>query len=225
MFYDQDGIVIYHGNCLEIMPTLATESVSAVITDVPFGVSYVGRYDDQRTPIVGDSELSWIRPAFAEIYRVLEPDSFAVTTYGWPHAEVFLGAWREVGFRLVSHLVLIKDRIGLGRMTRGQHEVAYLLAKGKPPRPKHSISDVIEWTREADLFHPNQKPVHVIRPLVTSYAREGGVILDPFMGSGTTLVAAMELGNPAIGIEIEERYCRFAASRLSQKLLFTVPRD
>ena len=89
---------------------------------------------------------------------------------------------------------------------------------------RRSISDVIEWTREEDAFHPNQKPVHAIRPLVAAFASEGGTVLDPFMGSGSTLVAAKEFGNRAIGIEIEERYCRYAAHRLGQGLLLTFPR-
>src|SRR5262249_22629738 len=107
-----------------------------------------------------------------------------------------------------------------GRFTRGQHEVAYLLAKGRPAIPQRAISDVIEWEREQDAFHPNQKPVAALVPLVLSYAEKGQTVLDPFMGSGSTLLAGRDCGNRAIGIETEFRYCELAAKRMEQRDLF-----
>ena len=127
----------------------------------------------------------------------------------------------QLGFRLVSHLAFVKNVWGLGRFTRGQHETAFLLAKGQPARPANGISDVIEWQRESDAFHPNQKPVHALYPLLTTFAPANGIILDPFMGSGSTLRAAKDMGLRAVGIEIEEHYCRRAAARLAQEILFT----
>jgi DNA modification methylase len=84
---------------------------------------------------------------------------------------------------------------------------------------------VIEWEREADAFHPNQKPVAALRPLVAASAPAAGTVLDPFMGSGSTLRAAKDFGLRAIGIEIEERYCRLAARRMAQRILLPLPRD
>ena len=79
---------------------------------------------------------------------MLKADSFAVSFYGWSAADVFVGTFKALGFRLVSHLAFVKNVWGLGRFTRGQHETAYLLAKGRPPAPPRGISDVIEWERE-----------------------------------------------------------------------------
>ena len=67
-------------------------------------------------------------------------------------------------------------------------------------------------------WHPTQKPVRLMRELVGLFSSPGQVVLDPFMGSGTTLVAAKKLGRKAIGIEIEEKYCEIAAKRLSQEV-------
>ena len=180
--------------------------------------------DGERRVIVGDDDASWVVPAFSEIWRVLKDDSFAVSFYGWPHADIFAGVFKAVGFRLVSHLALVKNVWGLGRFTRGQHEVAFLLAKGQPRVPEQPLSDTIEWQREADAFHPNQKPVAALRPLIATYTPNDGTVLDPFMGSGSTLRAAKDLGLVAVGIEVEERYCALAASRLAQELLFRLPK-
>jgi adenine-specific DNA-methyltransferase len=224
-FFQHNGIRICHGNCLQVLPTLEAESIDFCLTDPPFLVTYRGRWDGVRGMIIGDDDPTWLAPASSEIFRVMKKDTFCVSFYGWPHADLFVGTWKQLGFRLVSHLAFVKNVWGLGRFTRGQHETAYLLAKGHPPIPECPISDTIEWEREQDAFHPNQKPVPSLYPLIAAYAPENGVVLDPFMGSGSSLRAAKDFGLTAIGIEIEEKYCRYAASRMAQEILFPLPRN
>jgi len=85
---------------------------------------------------------------------------------------------------------------------------------------QHQWGDVWRWNVErSERSHPAQKPIGLIRQLVEVSSREYSAILDPFMGSGTTLVAAKQLGRRAIGIEIEERYCAIAVQRLRQRVL------
>ncbi|MCU1376744.1 MAG: methylase, partial [Actinomycetia bacterium] len=194
LFYESSGIRILLGDCVGLMSSFADGSVDFILTDPPYLVDYKGRWDGEKRGIAGDVDPSWVRPAFAELHRVLRDDSFAVTFYGWPHADVFLGTFKEVGFRPVSHLAFVKNVWGLGRFTRGQHETALLLAKGRPPIPKNGISDVFEWVREQDPVHPNQKPLCAMRKVLATYAPESGTVLDPFMGSGPVLRAAKDLG-------------------------------
>lgn len=201
------------------------ESIDFVLTDPPYLVGYAGRWDGDRRTIAGDADPSWLAPCFHQIYRVMKPDTFCVSFYGWPHADLFVGRWKQIGFRLVSHLAFVKNVWGLGRFTRGQHETGYLLAKGQPAIPECPISDTIEWEREQDAVHPNQKPVSALYPLIAAYAPERGIILDPFMGSGSSLRAAKDFGLAAIGVEIEERYCRYAADRMAQEILFPLSRE
>jgi site-specific DNA-methyltransferase (adenine-specific) len=219
-YYHTEDLSIFHGDCRTVLPTLEARSIDLVVTDPPYLVNFTGRWDNKHEAVAGDDDPSWVLAVFSELWRVTKPDSFAVTFYGWPHAEVFVRAFKDVGFRLLSHLVFVKKLWGLGRFTRGQHEVAYLLGKGQPPLPARGISDVIDWEREPDAAHPNQKPVASLVPLVLTYAEKGQTVLDPFVGSGTTLLAARQCGNPAIGIEIGQSYCELAARRLQQKDLF-----
>jgi DNA modification methylase len=217
--YCDDLVTTHHGDCRSVLPWLDPESVDLTVTDPPYLVGYRGRWCGDWLPIEGDTDASWVLPAFTEIYRVLKPDTFCFSFYGWPFADVFLQAWKQIGFRPVSHVVCVKSSIGLGHYTRSQHETAYLLAKGNPTLPEASISDVFTWERETVLYHPNQKPLSVISRILAAYSSKSALILDPFMGSGTTLLAARNMGRRAIGIEIEESYCQIAANRLAQQTL------
>jgi|ERR1051326_550626 site-specific DNA-methyltransferase (adenine-specific) len=135
-----------------------------------------------------------------------------------PTQSCLLGLWKKIGLRPVSHLSLVKDRFGLGQFTRTQHETAYLLAKGHPQQPEEAISDVLYGEQNSPVLHPNQKPFDAFSKLIATYSPASGSVLDPFCGSGTTLVAARALGRRAIGIEIEERYCQVTAVRLAQQI-------
>jgi site-specific DNA-methyltransferase (adenine-specific) len=82
------------------------------------------------------------------------------------------------------------------------------------------VRSVLRFRNEhSNAYHPTQKPLGLIKLLIQYSAPDGAAVLDPFCGSGTTLLAAKQLGNPAIGIEIDERYCEISAKRLSQEII------
>jgi DNA modification methylase len=202
---------VLHGDCLDVLKKFPSESVDFVLTDPPYLTSYKPR--DGRT-LRNDDNGAWVRPAFAELFRVLRKDSFCVTFYGWPMADLFVSAFREAGFRPISHLVFIKSYCSYTGYTKAQHEVAYVLAKGSPRRPAQPVSDVLDWSYTGNDAHPTQKPVSVLTPLVESFSKPGDIVLDPFCGSGSSLVAAEKLGRKYIGIEIDRAYAVKAAARL-----------
>jgi adenine-specific DNA-methyltransferase len=107
---------------------------------------------------------------------------------------------------------------------RYQHEAAYLLVKGRPPTPANPIGDVIPWTGyTGNKLHPTQKPVPVLLPLIEAFSRRGGLVLDPFAGSGSTLVAARKLGRDYLGIELDDTYHATAMGRLARLSATTNP--
>ena len=95
---------IWKGDCLELLPALPEASVDFILTDPPYITRYRSR--DGRT-VPNDNNDAWLKPAFAELYRVLKPDSFAVSFYGWAQADRFLTAFRAAGFRVVGHVDLV----------------------------------------------------------------------------------------------------------------------
>lgn len=213
-YFQRDGITLYHADCRDVLRGMESESVDFVLTDPPYIIAYQGRWGSKKGVIQGDKDGRWLAPVFSELFRVLAPDSLCLSFYGWPHVDAFMTVWKLVGFAPLSQFVFVKNVWGLGYFSRAQHETAFLLAKGNPKKPAKAISDVLDWRRVTKAEHPNQKPLGVITPLVASFAPPKSLILDPFCGSGTTLVAARDLGHAAIGVELEERYCEIAVKRL-----------
>jgi site-specific DNA-methyltransferase (adenine-specific) len=118
------------------------------------------------------------------------------------------------GFRMIGHIVFRKRYASSLGFLRSQHEQAYLLWKGNVSRPASPLADVLDWVYTGNHLHPTQKPVSALKPLIKAFCSPDGLVLDPFCGSRSTLVAAKELGRRFIGIEIDDAYFRVAVSRL-----------
>jgi adenine-specific DNA-methyltransferase len=111
-------------------------------------------------------------------------------------------------------LVWTKRYTSRQRFVGYQHEQAYLLAKGYPEKPAVPLGDVLPWQYTENRLHPTQKPVSGLLPVVRAFSRPGELVLDPFCGSGSSLVAAQQLGRLYIGIELDAGYCATARARL-----------
>jgi site-specific DNA-methyltransferase (adenine-specific) len=199
------------GDCQQVLRRLPDASVDMVLTDPPYLVRYIDR---SGRSIANDDNGRWIFPAFAEIYRVMKPDTYCVSFYGWSKLSRFLTAWREIGFRPFGHFVWVKRYASCTRHVQMKHEQAYLLAKGNPALPKNPPSDVLEWNYTGNRLHPTQKPVSSLVPLIRAFAPQNGIILDPFAGSGSTGVAAMQCNRRYLLIEQDAAYHRAAWQRL-----------
>ena len=206
---------LIHGDCLHVLPGIPSASVDFILTDPPYLVSYKPR--DGRT-MAGDNNAAWLKPAFGQMHRVLKADGSCFSFYGWPHADRFMEAFRAAGFRPVGHFSFPKPYTSSVGHVRCQHECAYLLAKGNPGQPQNPLGDVIEWKdNTGNRLHPTQKPVSILLPLVETYSAPSGTVLDPFAGSGSTLLAAKTRGRSYIGVELDARYHAIAARRLAQE--------
>ncbi|RAI35892.1 DNA methyltransferase [Rhodoplanes serenus] len=202
---------VLQGDCIEVLPGIPTASADLVLTDPPYLVRYRDRIG--RT-VANDDRAGWLRPAFREIARVMKPGSVCISFYGWQAVAEFMLAWRDAGLRPVGHLVFAKHYASSTRYFRHHHEQAYVLAKGNAPCPAMPLSDVRPWRYTSNLLHPTQKSVEILRPLIETFCPRDGLVLDPFCGSGSTLVAARSLGRRAIGIELDPCHCRTAEARL-----------
>jgi len=203
---------VIQGDCKTVLQSLPDGSVDFVLTDPP----YLGRFKDRtgRT-LANDDNPAAVVGAYTELYRVLRRDSFCISFYGYPKLDAFVHAWTEAGFDTVGHIVWPKPYISSTRFVGVAHESAYILAKGRPQKPSRPLMDVQRWEYSGNKAHPTEKAVSVLLPLIRSFSRPGDLVLDPFSGSGSTLVSAALSGRRYFGIELEVKYVELARRRLA----------
>ena len=224
-YYEQDGITIYHGDCREILPTLP--KVDLVLTDPPYGTQGLGGGYGRRQlhtadgrmgrTIQNDCDLSVIEQTAPLLSDSTQESSWLVM-FCAPRKMLDVGQiMRGCAFEFYGHYVWDKGAPGLGYTIRYAHEDALVFRKGEAAKP---VEPIISIGRSPTIAqeHPHEKPTAVLKPLLR--LANGGSVLDPFCGIGSTLVAAKDNALTAIGIEIEERYCEIAAKRLAQCVLW-----
>jgi site-specific DNA-methyltransferase (adenine-specific) len=203
---------VIQGDCAQVLKTLPGHSVDFVLTDPP----YLVRYEDRAGRTVrNDGGSGQVLAAFTDVYRVLKPNSLCVSFYGWNRVDTFFAAWKRAGFAPVGHIVFRKNYASSQRFLRYAHESAYVLAKGRPELPADPINDVLPWRYSGNHGHPTEKSVETLKPVIDAFTKAGDVVLDPFAGSGSTLIAAALLQRHYLGIELEEGYCEHARRRLA----------
>jgi site-specific DNA-methyltransferase (adenine-specific) len=203
---------VIQGDCKAVLQTLPNESVDFVLTDPP----YLVRYKDRSgRSIANDSNSGSVLSAFSDLYRVLKPNRFCVSFYGWNSVAVFFEVWKRAGFAAVGHIVWHKGYPSRRGFLNARHEQAYVLVKGHPRKPAQPLDDVQRWEYSGNVVHPTEKAVSVLQPLIRSFSRPGDLVLDAFSGSGSTLVAAALLGRRYFGIELEAKYVELARRRLA----------
>ncbi len=116
---------------------------------------------------------------------------------------------------LNGHLVFTKNYTSKAAYVGYRHECAYILAKGRPALPQKPLPDVLGWKYSGNRHHPTEKPVTSLQPLIESFTHPNAIVLDPFAGSGSTCVAALQSGRRYIGIELLEQYHRAGQQRLT----------
>lgn len=202
---------VLHGDCISLMQRLPDSSVDFILTDPPYLVKYRDRAGRK---VANDDNSRWLVPAFDEMHRVLKNNAFAVCFYGWNEADRFIAAWRCAGFQMVGHLVFSKPYASSRRFLQHYHEQAYLLAIGNPPMPARPIPDVLPWDYTGNRLHPTQKPLQPLEMLVKTFSKPGDLVLDPFCGSGSSLVAAKRTGRDYLGMELDAGHQHTASLRV-----------
>lgn len=216
-YYSHAGIQIFHGDCRDFLQELP--QIDAVITDPPYGVqlgAYTGTSRYLNVPYASCPDTQdYVREVCAPAIQIcverfgrlaMTPGNKCMWMYPQPDD---LGIW-------YNPCSTNRGRWGFS------HANAFIFYYGKDPRNTgkgmipNSLSGACDSVDGID--HPCPKPLKFMRWMVNRASLENETVLDPFMGSGTTLVAAKNLGRKAIGIEIEEKYCEIAAKRLSQEV-------
>ena len=202
---------IYNMDCLEGMKQMKDNSVDLVITDPPYGISFQSNYrKEKHLEIIGDDKLpieiinECFRVAKKAVYIFCRWDNI----YELPKPRSII-AW-------------VKNNWSMGDLNHehGRQWEAICFY----PQDEHEfikrIPDVIKCNRTGNELHPTQKPVKLIREIIK--ANKGQIILDPFIGSGTTALACKQLNRDFIGFELEKKYFDIAINRLKQSNLLSI---
>jgi site-specific DNA-methyltransferase (adenine-specific) len=201
------------GDALRVIPNLPARSVDLVVTDPPYGDN-VG-YGPGNIRIAGNEHPLLALQALALAYRVLKADTTAYLFCGMRHLSFvrsFFTAYTR--YRIGETIIWDKVSMGVGPAFRKQYECILALEKGRPTYRDRRMLNLLSYRRVRDSAHPHAKPLELVKALIRHSSDEGGIVLDPFLGSGTTAVAALELGRRFVGIELDARYCALAKMRV-----------
>ena len=230
--WERDGVQLYLGDCLDVLPTLAAGSVDAIVTDPPYGIKYASGRRTRRDGGPRRNGASFGKDEFdprwiADAYRTMCDDALLYCFTRWDVMGQWRAAFDAAGFKAVQRLVWDKCHWKMGdlRYYGSQTEDVLLVRKGAPPMfpgGKHRRGNIFRFSSgflpEGQVDHPTQKPVALVQTFVDDATEQGGVVLDPFMGSGTTGVACVQTGRRFIGIEKEPKYFEIAVKRIEKAL-------
>jgi site-specific DNA-methyltransferase (adenine-specific) len=218
---------IYCMDCLEGLKKLPDKSVDLVVTDPPYGINYKSNAGktNKFDVIQGDDGID-LEPIIKEIFRVMKDNT---CLYCFCRYDIYSNFFLIISkyFNVKNCLIWEKSKAlgGLGDITSSYinnfeliifaHKGRRILWDGGFNREFGLIKDD-SINKPTSLVHPTQKPIPILRGFINNCSNKEDIVLDPFMGSGTTAVACKQLGRNFIGFEISPEYCEIANKRLQQ---------
>lgn len=203
---------IYQEDCIEGLKKILDNSVDCIITDPPYGINKEG--------IANDNSL-WGYDL--DYFRVLKDNSWLCVYCSIGDISNVIKIIEKQGFKYEwQHITYIDNGMVRGRIGFNNFMLCLIFSKGDA-KLRNITKDVYKCSTSSKqrnkIKHPTPKKVKAIHQLVKGFTKEGDLILDPFMGSGTTAVACKELSRDFIGFEIEEEYNKISTERLKQNNL------
>lgn len=227
-YYQDDFVTIYHGDALELLPTFKRASFNAVLTDPPYIIgslsagsmaSKSGGWADMMNSAL------WFTSWYKMTKHLLRSDGVFWSFLNWRSLPVVMRAALDAELSITSMAVWDKQWIGPGgtQGLRPSYEMVALFCQPDFSISNRGVPDIIK--SQVGSYkphgHPAEKPLNLMNQILAiSDLKPGALVLDPFMGSGTTLEAAKSIGLQVVGIEAEEKYCEIAAKRCGQDYLF-----
>lgn len=204
---------VHLGDAPRLLAEWPANFVDLVVSDPPYGNNT--HYGSARRRIAGDEHPLIGLQGIAATYRLLRRDATAYVFCGPQHVgfleHFFL---RYSKFKLRELICWNKGTPGFGHTFRRQYEFIAVLEKGQPTYRTHVIPTLLTARRASAKQHPHAKPVDLLEKLIAWSSDPGQIVLDPFAGSGSTGVAAANLGRRFIGIEIAPEYAALADARV-----------
>ena len=216
---------IFNEDCLQFLDRLPDESVDLVVTDPPYGdgIGY-GRNDKE---ILNNEDETINYKVLPKLYRVLKNDKCCYLFTNWKFENKLRDfIQKETKFNIRMMIIIVKNNIGMGHGFRNQYECCLVLEKGNPKYNLNNFSNVLSMEHiDTNIdSHPHQKGFSVIGKILRHSSNENDIVLDCFLGSGTTALVCKKLHRHFIGVELDKKYYDMCINRLnalsSKKSLF-----
>lgn len=225
-------LTIYNDDCFTVFKQISTSYADAIITDPPYGINFESNS--------WDSNLDFIDQFISESFRVLKPNGVLVMFTGWSSLQYILPRLSPFKLRNIICYDRIKGRGAKRNFVSTREEILFLTKgdqytfnvlqstikkktggmgakNGKEYRTLSNvwsdISPIVPWSKER-VAHPTQKPIQLMKRIVSVFTNETNIVIDPFMGSGTTGVACSSMNRKFIGIEVDKTYFDIAQNRI-----------
>lgn len=235
IYHEEPSGTIYCGDCLEILPLLDIVKVDMVLTDPPYGIGGDGKSHSIMSSKAGgviEFKETWDNKfpvAFLELAKNLLNENGSFVTFCARESVSIIDYYLcEMGINVKNYIYWHKRRTGVNprkNFTNGIEQAIWGTFGKKyvwncnGSTPNIFIETNCELNYPPNNVHPTQKPLELIRWIISILSNKMYCVLDPFLGSGTTAVAAKQLGRKYIGIEISEKYCEISKQRLAQEQL------
>lgn len=199
------------------MKGIDSDSIDLLLTDPPYGMEFRSNYRKVKHEVIkNDNNLDWLPDFIEESYRVLKDNSHIYLFSSHHKIDVFKQALEKY-FEIKNILVWLKNNTGMGDLTGDytpQCEFVIFAQKGRRELNGRRDSNILRANKTGNNLHPTEKPIDLMEFLITKSSNKGEIVLDPFAGSGSTLIAAELTKRNYIGIEISPEYCRVIEDRL-----------
>ena len=226
MNYPDDFInKVIQGDCLEVIKNIPDNSIDLIVTDPPYGIDYQSnmRVMSEKFDKIANDNNDARFPVYDEMHRVLKDNSVMIAFCSFKnYADDY--KYIEKLFDIKNCIVWFKGGGGIGDLSHSlstDYELAIVGHKGQCELrgKRHGSVWKSNKVNPNIMLHPTQKPEDIIAKMIDTFSDQEAIVLDPFLGSGTTAVAAKQLGRNFIGIELSEKYCEIANQRLRQDIL------
>lgn len=214
--YKTNSCTLYQNDCFEVMKIIKDNSIDLIITDPPYGINLTPQRDNgkfKNTTVINDDNLDWLPDYVNEVDRISK--NVVCVFCGWQNIDKFKIAF-EGKFVVKNILIWNKDWFGMGNNYRPNYELILLLCKTNIKTKSKNKSNILTYRRLSlqKLLHSCEKPVKLLEDLIYELSEENNVVLDTFMGSGSTGEASLNLKRKFIGIELDTTYCDIAKKRI-----------
>ena len=211
---------IEQGDCLELMKTIPDESIDMILTDPPYGISFQSNFRKNKFEKLKNDDVI-LSEFVTEAKRIIKPTGAIYCFTRWDVFPTWSDVFYSNDLKIKNTIVWFKKGGGLGDLKKGyiyNHEfIIYCPMQNHKLRGKRR-NDVFEFKKVPanKYLHPTQKPVDLLQEMILKSTDENDVVLDPFMGSGSTCVACVNTNRHYIGFELEEKYFNIACKRLDE---------